>query len=378
MVKILLGGDYCPNARVSKLVDLEKYDDIYKEILHITGNVDYSIVNFECPVVIGEGKPIVKYGPNLRASSKAIKSIKFAGFNMVTLANNHFYDYGDIGVKETLDTCAKFGIDTVGGGENIEQAKIISYKEIKGKHFAFINCCEHEFSIATETTGGSNPLNPIANYYQIREANKNADYVIVIVHGGHEHYQLPSPRMKETYRFFVDAGADAVINHHQHCYSGYETYKGKPIFYGLGNFSFDLEGKRNDIWNEGFLVELIFRENDISFKLYPFLQGNNEAGIVMMDEMKSMQFKKNIQQLNAIISDDILLNNAGKEYYQVDGKNLCRLFEPYTNRYLYGLRRRQLIPSFISKKKLLAIRNIVECEAHRDKLISYVKSLNKL
>ena len=375
MIKVLIGGDYCPLSRVSELLEAEKFDDIFREIRPLTAKMDYSLVNFECPVVIGKGKPIIKYGPNLMTTPKAIKAIKNAGFNMVTLANNHFYDYGDEGVKDTLNTCEEYGITTVGGGENLENAKKIVYQKIRGKSVAFINCCEHEFSIATETEGGSNPLNPITNYYQILEARKKADYIIVIVHGGHEHYQLPSPRMKQTYRFFVDACADAVINHHQHCYSGYEIYNEKPIFYGLGNFCFDWEGKRNSIWNEGYLVELKLDEGTISYQLHPYTQGNLEAGIVMMNEEKNIKFKNNIKRLNTIIKDDSLLKKATEDYGLKEGKKICNIFEPYTNRYLYGLLRLNLIPSLITKKKLLAIRNIVECEAHNDKLITYLKSI---
>lgn len=376
MIKILIGGDYCPHGRVSELIESENSDDIFKEIIPLTKNSDYSIINFECPVVTGKSKPIIKYGPNLSTSPKAIKAIKNAGFNMVTLANNHFFDYGLEGVKETLETCSNFGIATVGGGENLGKAIKIEYITIKDKVVAFINCCEHEFSIATETEGGSNPLNPITNYYQILEARKKADYIIVIVHGGHEYYQLPSPRMKETYRFFINAGADAVINHHQHCYSGYEIYNEKPIFYGLGNFCFDWEGKRDSIWNEGYLVELKLDESSISYHLHPYIQGNDDAGIVMMNDEKSNKFENNIQRLNSIIKDHSLLKKAAEEYSLVEGKKMCSILEPYTNRYLYALLRRNIIPSLITKKKLLAIRNIIECEAHNDKLTTYLKSIN--
>ena len=75
-------------------------------------------------------------------------------------------------------------------------------KEIAGEKLAVINICENEWTIATKTSGGSAPLNLITNIHKIAEAKKNSDYVLVIVHGGTEHYQLPSPRMKETYRFF--------------------------------------------------------------------------------------------------------------------------------------------------------------------------------
>ena len=155
------------------------------------------------------------------------------------------------------------------------------YKQIGKETLAIVNCCEHESSIASDEHGGSNPLNPIAQYYAIQEAKKKADYVLVIMHGGVEHYQLPTPRMRETYRFFIDARADAVINHHQHCYSGYEIYQGKPIFYGLGNLCFDRSDKRGSIWDEGYLVELSFANSLITHRIIPYHQCDAEAKVVM-------------------------------------------------------------------------------------------------
>jgi len=239
MIKIIVAGDFCPNERVEKHINDQQYSEVFGNVRPIIESADYAVVNFECPVVLNDAQPIEKTGPTLKSGANAVKSIQFAGFNMATLANNHFYDYGEKGVSGTLITCAEHGIDTVGGGKNLTEAAKVFYKEIHGKKIAFINFCEHEFSIATETSGGSNPLDPVKNYNQILEARNNADYVFVVVHRGYEHYELPGLRMKETYRFFVEAGADVVINHHQHCYSGYKIYNGKPIFYSLGNFCFD-------------------------------------------------------------------------------------------------------------------------------------------
>ena len=75
-------------------------------------------------------------------------------------------------------------------------------------------------------------MNPISIYYDLLEARKNADIIICITHGGHEGYNLPSPRMQSLYRFSIDCGADVVVNHHQHCYSGYEQYHNGYIFFG--------------------------------------------------------------------------------------------------------------------------------------------------
>lgn len=83
----------------------------------------------------------------------------------------------------------KYGIDTVGAGKNLKEASKVFYKQIGDQLLAVINCCEHEFSIATEHEAGANPLNLIQQYYQIKEAREKADNVLVIVHGGHEHFQ---------------------------------------------------------------------------------------------------------------------------------------------------------------------------------------------
>lgn len=373
MIKILITGDFCPWSRVAKLINDKKYEEVFGNVRPLIQASDYSIVNLESPVVINEGRPIKKYGPHMRCSPKAVEALKYTGFNLVTLANNHFYDYGDEGVNNTLAVCRENDLDTVGGGENLTKSKNILYKEIKEVRFAFLNFCEHEFSIATDKNGGSNPLNPVANYYQILEARKNTTYVIVIVHGGHENYQLPSPRMKESYRFFIDSGADAVINYHQHCYSGYEVYNGKPIFYGLGNFCFDWDGIRNSNWNKGYIVKLIFDNSKIDFEVYPYTQGDENPGILIIKD--PTEFKRTINNLNGIIDDDEKLSSAFDEFSKSCMTEICLAFEPYSNRYLQALRRHKFIPSFLNHKRSLLIKNLVQCEAHKDIVVSALSRL---
>lgn len=369
-MKILIAGDFCPMDRVAKLIEDEDYESVFGDVTEYTQQADYSIVNLEAPVVEINTKPIEKCGPNLKCTSKAIEALKWANFNLVTLANNHFYDYGDCGVKDTLEACREKGITTVGGGMNLSEASQTTYVDVKNIKLAIINCCEHEFSIATECTGGSNPLNPIQQYYAIQDAKKNAEKVIVIVHGGHEMFQLPSPRMKETYRFFVDAGADAVINHHQHCYSGYEVYKGVPIFYGLGNFCFDWTGKRNSIWNEGYMVILQI-DDDMKFELIPYIQGDKNSGIRILRDRNS--FDSRILGLNTIIANDKLLKSEHQKWMNQTSKGYKLALEPYQNRYLAALYIKGLLPSFITKRKKLCLLNYLECEAHWERTINLLR-----
>ena len=98
------------------------------------------------------------------------------------------------------------------------------------------------------------------------------DFVLVIVHSGHEQYEYPSPRMVDTYRFFADLGVTEIIGHHPHCASGYEIYNNVPIFYSIGNFI--LIGKTEKIqWYKGYSVKLSISKDSVdNFSLIPYKQ----------------------------------------------------------------------------------------------------------
>lgn len=366
-MKVIITGDFCPSERVAQ--DFANSD--YKAlavIKPIFEQADYSIVNLECPVIKGDEEPIIKNGPNLHADTHTLEALKEIDVDCVTLANNHFRDFGDGGVLNTLSELSKYGIDYAGGGKNLSEAAAIFYKKIGKETLAIINCCEHEFSIATDTHCGSNPLNPIQQYYAIQAAKQKANYVLVIVHGGLEHYQLPTPCMQETYRFFIDAGADAVINHHQHCYSGCEIYQSKPIFYGLGNLCFDNASKRNNIWNEGFMVELSFSKSQIAHRLIPYHQCDAEAKVVLYNEKNQKEFEKKIEELNVIIANPKVLQARHQELLDETRIKYRGYIEPYRSRIARFLFKKGWLPSFM-RKKYPIIKNMIQCESHRARLL---------
>lgn len=179
--------------------------------------------------------------------------------------------------------------------------------------------------------------------------------------------------MQETYRFFIDAGADVVINHHQHCYSGYEVYHDKPIFYGLGNFCFDWKGKKNGMWNEGFFITLHF-STQISFEITPFIQCAQVPGVLLMNTLQREVFEKKLSELNDIISDSIRLQKSFKLFSESRYRDLKISVIPYSNRYLRALCNRFILPSFMTKNKRLILLNYIACEAHRD---TFIEFLNK-
>lgn len=373
-MNILIAGDFAPRARLTQQIEKRNFGDVFSENLRkIIKSADFSFVNFESPIVEDSFRPITKCGPNLCCKAEAAEAVKYSGFSCVTMANNHILDYGVKGLRKTVECCESQGLGIVGVGNNLKEAEKVLYLSKNNKMLAVINCCEHEFSIATDKEAGANPLNPIRQFYLIKEAKKQADYVLVIVHGGHEHYQLPSPRMQETYRFFIDAGADAVVNHHQHCYSGYEIYKEKPIFYGLGNFCFDEEGMRNCSWNEGYMVMIVFTADGIAFELHPYTQCDKGAKVTLI--MDKAAFLKEIDKLNSIIRNHTLLKKECDKYYMATTNFYNTMLQPYENRFLNKLFRMGLLPSVISKRKKTWMLNNINCESHHDRFVFALKQI---
>ncbi len=374
-MKILIVGDFAPKERVRSIIDSGNGEKLLSSVKSILQNVDYSLVNLEAPYCKTLTTPIKKRGPHLISSYKALELIKSIGFKCCTLANNHINDYGSRGILDTLAALDQLGIDHVGLGMNLLEAERPLVKKINGQTVAFINICENEYSISDKDTPGASPINPIRNFKQISESKKIADFSIVIVHGGHEHYQLPSPRMKELYHFYIDLGADAVVNHHQHCFSGYEYYKSKPILYGLGNFCFDSKKRMNSSWNYGYMCLLSFNNGNVGVSAIPYKQGLADISLRFLEGTEKSQFEKEINNLNKIISDDNLLEKSYFQFIRKKKKAVIGVFAPYPSEYLREAASRGYLPTLLNDGQTATILNYIMCESQRDVTIGVLKEL---
>lgn len=373
-INIIVTGDFCPHLRIEELCLVENYIKIYNDVLPILKKKDLSITNLECPLTT-KTNPIQKPGPHLAAHPKCIKAIKYANFDVVTLANNHILDQDEAGLRDTLKLCKDEGVKTVGAGANLAEASRPLYLNVKNKKIAILNFAEQEFSIAKENKAGANPVNLVRNYYSIIEAKKNADIILVIIHGGHEYYHLPSPRMVETYRFVADLGVSAIIGHHTHCVSGYEIYNSVPILYSLGNFIFDSEKKRHKSWYEGYFVRFNFSyDSKCKISFFPYYQCKSEPGLELMKDDEKNKFLIKIQEYSNIIRDPYLLEKKWNEF--CDSRKV-----DYLSRMLLlnKLQRKMLKKGIftnliIRKKRLLQLLNIIRCEAHRNIMIEVLEN----
>lgn len=378
-MKVLVVGDYCLKGRSLS----SNKDELYNALSSISACVnssDYSIVNLECSVHNGQHNPIKKIGPNLSGGIKALENLKDMGFKCLALANNHFADYGSSAVEESLKQIDNYGFDRVGAGCDFEEAAKTLIVEIKGKKLAIVNCCEHEFTIAGERKGGCNPLDIVEQYKAVLNARKEADYVLIIVHGGTEHYQLPTPRMQKTYRFFLDIGADVVVNCHQHCFSGYEIYNGKHIFYGLGNFFFDWPEMRNSMWNKGYMLQLDFSDV-ISFELLPYSQCDDTIGIRLLTEKEKAVFENDIARLNSVIKNEKALQEEFSQWIKKHIDDYLWAFHKKTSKWeqykhkIYRLlgKNSQIKKSVLSLDMMMYLLSFTRCESHRDIFIDLLE-----
>lgn len=376
-IKIIFAGDYSPVNKIEKLALGKQYDKIYNDLLPILKDKDFSVVSIE-GVFTTNAEKINKTGPNIKINPKVINAVKYADFDLVALGNNHILDYGYQGFRETLDICKSVNLDYFGVGNNINEARKIYYKSIKGLNLAFINICENEFSTAKLEKAGANPLNSILNYYDIKEASANSDYVFVIYHGGNENYKYASPRIKELFRFYIDCGANVVLGTHPHIYGGYEKYKNGLIFYSLGNFIFDwfLDSSKmiNKPWNYGYIVKLLINNYKIDFKLIPYEQCSAKIGTILLKNDNKEKFLKELEFINKINSNNKLISELFEEFCKKKTKIYLLYLQPYLKLIL-----RIILKIFsykiINNKNYLLILNIIRNESHRDVLLKILEQI---
>ena len=370
-MRLLIAGDFFPSAQVADLFAKKDFGTVFSGVKEVVSSADLAVVNLECPV--GGSSPISKVGPALRCGEEALEALKEAGYGCVSLANNHIGDYGSEGVRNTLRKVKECSLDYVGAGLDAADASKALVKEIGGVRVAIINCCETEFSIAGTASPGACALDPVEQYRMIGEAKKVADKVVVIVHGGYERCPFPSPRMVRTYRFFIDAGADAVLNHHQHCASGYEVYSGKPIFYGLGNFCFATGNDEGRQWHEGYMVMLTLDKDATapSFRIIPYVQCLDGQSVRLMSPDEETAFRERIASLNDIIIDSEALQKAYGGFLDQQASVYGRVFAP-TGKVARFLASVGILKPFLSERKRLMLKNYINCESHREGLADYL------
>lgn len=278
------------------------------EVASLFADADLRICNFEAPIHTKGAKPIEKSGPALDQSVNSPLFLKEQGFNVILMANNHIMDYGEAGMKATIDS---FKDAIVVGAGTAKEAFSVRYVNVKEKTIGLLSLTQREFgtveSIDSEECGAAWINSPdVPNI--IIQAKRKCDYLIVFPHAGVEHTSAPLPEWRRLYKRFIEWGADIVVASHPHCPQGWETDHGKPIYYSLGDFYFD-ELSYDDLWYKSIALELTIDE--IVQTKEHYLCFDDKTGEISVDN--SERIHKHIKYANNLLKDsDIYMTYINK------------------------------------------------------------------
>ncbi|MCL4264149.1 MAG: CapA family protein [Anaerolineae bacterium] len=222
----------------------------FAKVTHLFQAADITVGNVESALGTG-GEPAPKSYP-FRAPPEAAEALALAGFDVVSLANNHGMDYGPETLLEGISLLKAAHVQPIGAGANRAEARTPFITEANGLTVAFLGYVNvpvealSAFDVktwdATETTPGLAWGEPDVVTEDVTAVRPLADLVVVVLHSGYEYIEEPSEPQAAIARAAIDAGADLVIGHHAHILQGIEFYNGGVIVYGLGNFAFEIDG----------------------------------------------------------------------------------------------------------------------------------------
>jgi poly-gamma-glutamate synthesis protein (capsule biosynthesis protein) len=248
-IQIIAVGDIMLGRSVEE--NVLKSGDVnypFERMMPLMQDADLLIGNLEC-LISDKGEARFK-AYSFRVGLWGIESLKNAGFDLVSLANNHAYDYGPEALIDTRARLRWAGISVVGAGNNEREAHEPVILERNGIKIAFLGYVNTPVEIygfdtltakATPTDPGIAWGEPEVIAEDVHAANKQADVVIVMLHSGVEGIIEPSAVQIALSRAAIDAGALAVIGSHPHVQQGLEFYNGGLIAYSLGNFVFEMD-----------------------------------------------------------------------------------------------------------------------------------------
>ena len=274
-----------------------------ENVLKMMTETDLMVVNSEF-TVSNRGSALKGKMYTFRAKPERLKIYGEMGVDLVSLANNHVYDYGEQAFLDMLDAFDEYEIPHVGAGRNIKEASEAYYFILNGYKFAFIGATRAEKNIytagATEKQAGVfRCYDPTGVINKIKEIRDNADYVIPMIHFGRENSHSLEKEQVSSAKAYIDAGADMVVGHHAHTLQGVEIYKDKPIIYNLGNFLF------NNVDTETALFQVkMANDGTMEYYLYPALQKNEKTELLTGKQKQKVIDDINSWSINAKLNSD--------------------------------------------------------------------------
>ena len=333
MVKINFFGDFFAYHPQNIKLDNTLEDSIKESNL--------SVCNFEGPIKI-TGKALPKSGPNISQPIESATILKNLGFNVFSLGNNHAMDFGS---DDLLQTIGILGENNIVGAGTTEKAYQAIIKRINNISIGFIAASHNEFGMcySNRESKGVAWINDPQIDQLIIQYRSIVDFIFILPHAGIENIDIPLPLWRERYKTFIDLGVDAVIASHPHVPQGKEIYKGKTIYYSLGNFFFERMNGKDPRHRYSIMVQATIDDSG-TLSVSDRVIKREDFSLTTLTQKDSEQY---LQPLNDCLSNEHAYSNRLKYIIDDLWKNV------YKKQIKYSLRKIDLSYGIIHNLKMI-------------------------
>lgn len=273
-------------------------------------NADIFMINNEFTFT-GRGTPTVNKKFTFRADPGNVSMYEEMGVDIVSVANNHIYDYGEVSLLDTLDTLEQAEIPYIGAGRNLQEAMTPVYYIANGMKIAFVSATQIERNSVPDTkeatqdsAGVLRCMNPDNLLLVIEEAKKNSDYVILYIHWGTESQEAIDWLQEQQAPIYAQAGVDLIIGDHPHCLQKMDSVEGVPVIYSLGNFWFNSRTQNSCV------VKVTLRAGEMeSFQFIPCRQSDCRTVLLTGEE------KTEVLDYMRTISPNVTIDGEGYVFF---------------------------------------------------------------
>lgn len=313
---LCIAGDWAPIRAFQPLIENEP-EKIYGDLLPVIRSVDLSIVNLEAPLS-DLGSPVCKSGAVFKGRRKHVQGLCAVPFDVVTLANNHMFDFGLEAFRDSLDCLDENHIRHTGAGMSGQEAGKPLVMDINGLKIGIVNFSEGEDLTAADNGPGVMGWDLESVIQTVKTLREKTDFVLVIGHCGIEYIPFPPPYVANAFKQLADAGADLVIGHHPHVPQGISFHNNIPICHSLGNFVFyqetDLKFRKI-----GYMVKVGLNKNAlVSLELIPYQIGSQ--GLSLLKEENLISFFQKFKEISLPLDSPETLQDSWHGFLDSYGK----------------------------------------------------------
>jgi poly-gamma-glutamate synthesis protein (capsule biosynthesis protein) len=262
-IRLVFVGDIMLSRSIGKKMKMRNdYFFPFASTTEFIRRADIAFANLENPISSRGIKSGSIY--SFRAEPQTVGGLKYAGFDVISIANNHIWDYGKLAFNDTLAYLSENGIETVGGGKNYEKAHTAIVKTVGKTKIAFLAYT----NLIAVSLGQASSTPAVARFNDkmlktdIASAKESVDAVVVSFHWGDEYETKHNAEQERVGKLSIDAGASLVVGHHPHVVQEVEKYNDGYIAYSLGNFIFDQNFSKDT--SRGMLLSVLIRDKKIA------------------------------------------------------------------------------------------------------------------